>query len=59
MTGKPGDGGLGKGQEVGIAGSCRQYTLKNVVCGKKTFLEQVMSRWRAGVLNAVSSSSRG
>lgn len=59
MTGKPGDGGLGKGQEVGIAGPCRQYTLKNVVCGKKTFLEQVMSRWRAGVLNAVSSSSRG
>ena len=50
---------LEAGQEVGIAGPCRQYTLKNVVCGKKTFLEQVMSRWRAGVLNAVSSSSRG
>lgn len=31
MTGKPGDGGLGKGQEVEMAGPRTQYTLKNVV----------------------------
>lgn len=31
VTGKPGDRGLGKGQEVEMASPCRQYTLKHAV----------------------------